>query len=559
MARELESRGVEVVVKEDLRSSLGWLPRLVIRDGSRVLFAHAPWIYDIYYRVLLRCPPARAMGAASLRRFGARKLLRLVRRYEPDAVVSTYPGVTVVLGELRRRRRLTVPVLAMITDLAGLFYWAHRGVDMHLMAWAQSAEEVERVSRDNNATHVLAPTDTAFFAPVDPPAARARLGLPAQGRIALVSGGGWGVGGFEQTVDAALAAGPDLVVVLAGGNEGAREALERRFAGDARVRVLGYTSEMSDLLAAADVLVHATGGVTCLEAALRGCPTVIHGFAVGHVRHNANEMSRLGLVSRAKNDADLVGIIRSIIERPRVAEAAASRPALPSAAEVVAAARPRIRPIPRWWLAARRVSPTGAALAAALALSTSGGYAIAAGFEDDFKPVRHVTVSQPEVALVASPVPNAVQPLLERLAAAGLPVTVAVTTPPPADVTSAADRAGVEIVPALGSGQAVHWFRTSARLEAIRRDVGEQGKSPYIAPDRGFTLGQYVLGRTAHGYPVRPLRRSAGAIRPGDIVQAGDWASIQQLAAALRARGIRLTTLRVLMADAARAPGSAAP
>jgi processive 1,2-diacylglycerol beta-glucosyltransferase len=558
LADELEARGVDVVVEEDLRSSLGLLPRLVIRDGSRVLFAHGPRLYDLYYRLLLRFWPARAMAAASLRRSGGRRLLRLVRRHDPDAIVSTYPGVTVVLGQLRRRRRLSVPVLAMITDLAGLFFWAHRGVDMHLLAWEESAAEVERISRSNNATHVLAPTDSAFFAPVDPAAARARRGLPAHGRLVLVSGGGWGVGGLEQTVAAALVAAPELVVVLAGRNESARRALEQRFAGDAHVRVLGYTTEMSDLLAAVDVLIHATGGVTCLEAALRGCPTIVHGFAVGHVRHNANAMSRLGLVSRARDDADLTATIRSILARPRAVHRPPPRARLPSAAEVVAAARPRIRPMPRWWLAARRISPTGAALAVALALSTSGGYAIAAGVEDDFAPVRHVTVSQPEVALVASPAPNEVQPLLERLAAAQLPVTVAVTTPPPAEVAAAAAQAGVEIVPALGSGQAVHWFATSERLEAIRTDLGESGRRPYIAPDRGFTLGQYVLGRTAHGYPVRPLRRSADAIRAGDIVEAGDWGSIQELERGLRDRGMRLTNLSLLLADAAGGPAAPA-
>ena len=225
----------------------------------------------------------------------------------------------------------------------------------------------------------------------------------------------------------------------------------------------------------------------------------------------------------------------------------------------MAAARSRIRPLPRWWLAMRRISPTGAALAAALALSTSGGYAIAAVVEDDFGPVQHVTVSQPEVALVARPAPGEVQPLLERLTAAHLPVTVAVTSPPPPEVATAADRAGVEIVPALDSGQAVHWFATSSRLEAIRRDVGESGRAPYIAPDRGFTLGQYVLGRTAHGYPVRPLRRSPDSVQPGDIVQAGDWESIQDLDRRLRDRGMHLTTLRVLLTDAAGRPGARAP
>ena len=53
--------------------------------------------------------------------------------------------------------------------------------------------------------------------------------------------------------------------------------LETAFAGEPRVRVLGFTDSMSDLLAAADVLVHSTGGVTCLEALARDCPVVAYG------------------------------------------------------------------------------------------------------------------------------------------------------------------------------------------------------------------------------------------------------------------------------------------
>ncbi len=549
LAAELEQRGVEVVVVEDLRSSLGLLPRLTIREGSRVLFDRAPRVYDLYYRMLLRVPPVRAMAAASLRRFGTRRLMRLVRTYEPDAVVSTYPGITVVLGELRRRRKLSVPVLAVITDMAGLFFWAHRGVDMHLLAWAESAEEVERISGSPaNLIHVLAPTDPAFFAPVDKRAARERRGQPVEGRIVLVSGGGWGVGGLSETVESALAAGPELVVVLAGSNETARQALLERFGEDGRVRVLGYTAEMSDLLAAADVLIHATGGVTCLEAALRGCPTIVHGFAVGHVRHNAEEMSRLGLVQRARNEADLTAVVRSMLERPQAA-GRAPRPSLPSAAAVVTAARPRIRPLPRWWLAARRIWPTGTALAVALALSTSGGYAMASRVEDDFKPVSHVSATQPQVAVVARPAPDEVQPLVDELAAERLPVTVAVTGTPPAGVAATAASAGIEIVPALQSGRALHWVPTWDRLADIRKDLGEHGRSPYIAPDRGFTLGEFLLGRTVHGFPVRPVREPPASARRGDIVEANDWSSIQALNRRLRERGLHVTPLIQLLAE----------
>jgi hypothetical protein len=312
--------------------------------------------------------------------------------------------------------------------------------------------------------------------------------------------------------------------------------------------VLGHTDRMSDLLAAADVLVHSTCGVTCLEATLRGCPTVIYGFSVGHVRHNAQRMASLGLVREARDEADLTRVVRSVFEDPRAAAAESPRLPLPTAAEAVGTARPGIKPLPRWWLAVRRIAPIGTALACALALSTTGGYAIAARVEDDLKPIQHVAVPRPEVALVARPPAGRVEPLLDRLAASHLAVTVALTDAPSAAIAAAAQRAGVDIVPALQGGQRLHWFTASDRLEDLRETVGAEGSGPYVAPSHGFTLGQYVLGRTAHAYPVEPLREPAGSIRSGDIVQAGNWASIRRVSAALTARGIDVAPLSAVLA-----------
>jgi hypothetical protein len=460
----------------------------------------------------------------------------------------------VVLGHLRRRRRIAVPVAAVITDLAGLFFWAHRGVDMHLLAWAESAPEVERISRAHNAIHVLAPTEDAFFARVDRATARARLGLPDRGGIVLASGGGWGVGGLDETVAAALAADPEMVIAVAGANDAARRSLERCFAVEPRVRVLGFTTAMSDLLAAADVLVHSTGGVTCLEAALRGCPTIVHGFSVGHVRHNADVMSSLGLVSRARDQDDLADVIRSTLAGPPAGRRTAPVTRLPSAADVVMALGPRIRPIARWRLALRRVTPATASLFATLVLCTSGGYAFAAHVEDDLAPISRVATSSREAAVVVRPSPRQIEPLLEHLAETHLHVTLALATPPPPAVTDMASSLGVEIVPALGTGQPLHWFGTSSRLSAIRGAHGDR-EAPYITPERGFTLGEYVLARAADGYPVRPLIETPEAVRAGDVVGVDNWQGIHRLDRGLRARGIRVTTLGTLVRDGSDAAG----
>ena len=70
-----------------------------------------------------------------------------------------------------------------------------------------------------------------------------------------------------------------------------------------RVHVYGFTDKMPQLLAAADVLVHSTGGVTCLEAKAAGTPVVSYGLPVGHARLNTRAMAALHLL-RLANDTD---------------------------------------------------------------------------------------------------------------------------------------------------------------------------------------------------------------------------------------------------------------
>src|ERR671935_209094 len=102
-------------------------------------------------------------------------------------------------------------------DLASLLYWAHPGVDLHLVTHPESVEEVREVAgADTDVVPVRGLNDSSF---IDPPAreeARHALGLPADGPVVVVSGGGWGVGDIEGAVDTALALPDTTVVVMCG-------------------------------------------------------------------------------------------------------------------------------------------------------------------------------------------------------------------------------------------------------------------------------------------------------------------------------------------------------
>ena len=93
-----------------------------------------------------KLPRSAGSHGACCSALGARPLAHTIAQYEPDVIVSTYPAVTVVLSHLRRRGIVRVPTIATITDLTGLFFWAQKGIDMHLVMYGESLPAVERIA-----------------------------------------------------------------------------------------------------------------------------------------------------------------------------------------------------------------------------------------------------------------------------------------------------------------------------------------------------------------------------------------------------------------------------
>ena len=160
-------------------------------------------------------------------------------------VVSTYPAVTVVLGApAPHGARSTCPTVATITDLTGLFFWAQPGIDMHLVMYGESMPVGRAHRRARTACSSCAPLISAeFLEPRCPLQARRALGLPEEGRMVVVSGGGWGVGDIEGAVREFIARARGDEHRLPGRAQraaGARSCC-RSFAEEPRVHVYGFT------------------------------------------------------------------------------------------------------------------------------------------------------------------------------------------------------------------------------------------------------------------------------------------------------------------------------
>jgi processive 1,2-diacylglycerol beta-glucosyltransferase len=331
-----ERPGVEVITEDGL-APLGRIVTAITVDAPRFGFFRFQWLWDLGFWIFARFGPTRRATQALLARVGGPGLLRLIDSIDPQVVVSTYPITTEVLARLRRSGALDVPVVSAITDLAALRYWAAPGVDVHLITHPESVDEVRRIAGADTSVECVHGLTAAEFLGERPAAdAREALGLPAAGKLVLVSGGGWGVGDVEGAVEEGLRIDEvSQVVCLCGRNDGLHTKLSRRFAADPRVRVEPFTEQMPDWLAAADVLVHSTGGLTVLEALMRGCPAISYGWGRGHIRlHNA-AFRRFELAQVAATRAELEPELRLALMRGRTRTDVFR--ALPSAASLVLA------------------------------------------------------------------------------------------------------------------------------------------------------------------------------------------------------------------------------
>jgi len=338
LAAELrDAHGWEVAVVDALALAGGFLERSI--TGTTFESPVRNRLFDLEHRLLHDITITHRIAGVLGETLAGRQVLRHLAQARPDVAISTYPGSTEVIGRLRRHGRVGIPCVAAVTDLAALRFWACRGIDLHLVTQAESMPEVRKIAGfATEIRHVRGLSDPRFTGGEEIPSrthAREYLSLPADVPVGVVSGGGWAVGDLAGATEEVLAADPRAhVLILCGTSESRRLELAASFAAEDRVRAMGFTDRMPDVLAAADVLIHSTAGLTVMEALIVGCRVISYGWGVGHIRANNAAFVEHGLATVVGDRAGLRAAILDAFANPGVPDP--SFAALPTAAAVVA-------------------------------------------------------------------------------------------------------------------------------------------------------------------------------------------------------------------------------
>ena len=312
LQRRLEAQGHTVEMVD-------YLEMIPLRLGGFVRWTYLfqlqrlAWTYDLTYQAFNRggaflwAPVVRAMSMLT-----RRPIRRELRRTRPDAVVSTYPLASLVLGRMRKKGWLRVPVATYLCDFAVHPLWVHPGIDLHLAVSQSSADAAaHRGGSVNVASGPLVSEKFRGAAP-DRVDMRRRLGIEPGQRGVLVVAGSWGVGDVGTTVASIIRSGDQYhPIVVCGTDEKLRASLlESGLVGT----VLGWTDDMPGVMAAADVLVENAGGLSAMEAFAVGLPVISYQPIAGHGKDNAKYMAGSGVSRYAHDEADFANALRATTE-----------------------------------------------------------------------------------------------------------------------------------------------------------------------------------------------------------------------------------------------------
>jgi processive 1,2-diacylglycerol beta-glucosyltransferase len=352
----------DAVERLDLIKFFSPLHKKVHADGYVKLVERAPELWGMLFGKTDNPRVARRLG--KLRRAfpsnSRKKFARHLKQFKPDAVLCTHYLPLETLGLLRQKsvaavydRRTSTPpematlterrykppfVVSIVTDFEAHALWMDACVDLYCVAAEETrARLVARGATAANAVATGIPIAAKFLSKPDPRAVRKNYGLRDDQPVLLVLGGGFGMGPVAEILtELDKVPGQFQTLVVTGRNE----ELRRKLATQTRrhpTHVLGYSTNMHELMAVADLIITKPGGLTTSEALALGKPLFILNPIPGQEAANSDFLLERGAAAKVNRVEDLPFRIEKLLGSKKLAEMAKAAKSLgrPQAAQAV--------------------------------------------------------------------------------------------------------------------------------------------------------------------------------------------------------------------------------
>jgi len=316
----------DVIERLDLIKFFSPIHKKVHEDGYVKLIELAPELWGMIFGKTDNPKVARSMS--KLRRAfpsnSRSKFIKHLKHFKPDVVLCTHYLTLETLGLVRLKEKLPQPlIVSIVTDFEAHALWMDDCVDLYCVATeGTKARLVARGAKAENIVPTGIPIAAKFLSKPDPKAVRKHYGLRDDQPVLLVLGGGFGMGPVAEILNELdKVAGQFQTIVVAGRNE----KLRRELATHNRkhpTHVLGFATNMHELMAVADLIITKPGGLTSSEALAMGKPLFILNPIPGQEAANSDFLLEHGAATKANRIEDLPFRVDQLLGSKKLGEMA---------------------------------------------------------------------------------------------------------------------------------------------------------------------------------------------------------------------------------------------
>ena len=237
-----------------------------------------------------------------------------------DLVINTHFLSAELIATMRRDGQLSVPQTTVCTDFETHRLWINQPCERYFTATEEGAEYLKHwgvPAADIEVTGI--PVCPPFSQPADRPACLAKHELAGDRTVILQLCGGFGVGPVEAIYQRLLELPQSLqLVIVCGRNEELKGVLGRTPVPKRhRVKLMGFTREIDELMACADLIVSKPGGLTTSEALARGVPMAVVSPIPGQESRNSDYLLENGAAIKINNLPTLSMKLEALLSEPR--------------------------------------------------------------------------------------------------------------------------------------------------------------------------------------------------------------------------------------------------
>ncbi|MBO4883704.1 MAG: glycosyl transferase [Clostridia bacterium] len=276
MKEEIERQG-HTAVLEDYLAMANQATSDLISNSYIGMARHSPHFFGMIYRASMAVSTTRHLSPIYYANIPiAKRLAGYLAENPCDGIVMTHLFAMEAISYLKRRGAKLPVTVAIATDYTCQPFWEDLECDYYILPHEDLTDEYARrgLPREKLRAYGI-PVSSRFSDEADRAEARARLNLPEDAPLFLVMGGSMGSGHilkFTEQLHNEVENG--IIAVICGSNERLLNSMKESFGHIPNIRVIGYTNDVADYMAACDVLYTKPGGLTSTEALVRNVPLI---------------------------------------------------------------------------------------------------------------------------------------------------------------------------------------------------------------------------------------------------------------------------------------------